>query len=86
MVIAGQPGAGLTYASVMLRQQLMHTVAAAAHVSLNRLRAYHPLWAAGGDVAPTAAARVTAHCQAWFDRFVSDVQTRRLNLVVEVET
>jgi hypothetical protein len=86
MVIAGQPGAGLTYASVMLRQQLMQTVATAAHVSLNRLRAYHPLWAAGGDVAPTAAARVIADCQAWFDRFVSDVQTRRLNLIAEVET
>ncbi|GAA4346077.1 hypothetical protein GCM10023165_30600 [Variovorax defluvii] len=86
MVIAGQPGAGLTYSSVMLRQQLMQTVPTAAHVSLNRLRAYHPLWAAGGDVAPPAAAQVTAHCQAWFDRFVTDVQTRRLNLVAEVET
>ena len=40
MIITGQPGAGLTFATVQLRQQLLETVASAAHVSMNRLRAY----------------------------------------------
>lgn len=86
MIIAGQPGTGLTYATVRLRKQLLHTVASAAHVALSRLRAYHPMWARGGELSPAAAEKVTDHCQAWFDRFVSDVQKRRLNLVAEVET
>ena len=86
MIIAGQPGAGVTYATVLLRKQLMTNVDTAAHVSMNRLRAYHPLWAPGGDVSPSTAARVASNCQSWFDRLVLDVQRLRLNLVAEVET
>jgi hypothetical protein len=86
MLIVGQPGAGVTFATVQLRKQLMQAVATAVHVSMNRLRAYHPLWAVGGDVEPTVAEGVTRSCQAWFDRFVSDVQRQRLNLVAEIET
>jgi hypothetical protein len=86
MIVVGQPGAGIAYETAMLRKQLMQTVSAAVHVSLDRLRAYHPLWARGGDVSPAAAARVTAACQSWFDRLVSDVQKRRFNLIAEIET
>ena len=87
MIIAGQPGAGLTFATVNLRKQLIKTATTApAHVSLNRLRAYHPLWAPGGEISPTAAACVADNCQVWFDRFVSEVQKRRLNLMAEIET
>lgn len=87
MIIAGQPGAGLTFATVNLRKQLQETVTTApAHVSLNRLRAYHPLWAPGGELSPAAAARVADNCQVWFDRFVAEVQKRRLNLIAEIET
>ncbi len=86
MIIAGQPGAGVTFATVKLRKQLMQTVATAAHVSMNRLRAYHPLWAPGGDVSTMGAVAVANNCQSWFERLVSDVQNQRLNLVAEIET
>jgi hypothetical protein len=85
MIVTGHPGAGVTCATVMLRKQLMTNVGTAVHVSMNRLRSYHPLWMPGGDVAPTAAARVAHDCQAWFERIVQDVQKRRLNLVAEME-
>ncbi|MBS0344363.1 MAG: zeta toxin family protein [Proteobacteria bacterium] len=86
MIVTGQPGAGLASVAVDLSKQLLRTVDTAAHVSVNRLRAYHPLWAQGGDLPPTAAARVAESCQAWFERIVADAQRRRLNLVAEVET
>ncbi|CAN7776343.1 zeta toxin family protein [Variovorax sp. LjRoot84] len=86
MIVAGPPGAGVTYATVQLRRQLTQTVATAVHVSMNRLRAYHPVWAVGGDIPPMAAARITSDCQTWFDRLVEEVQRKRLNLVAEVET
>lgn len=86
MIVAGQPGAGVGYATVQLRRQLTQTVGTAVHVSMNRLRAYHPLWSAGGDVSPRDAARIASNCQSWFDNLVEEVQTKRLNLVAEVET
>jgi hypothetical protein len=86
MIIAGQPGAGVTYASVRLRRQLLETVSTTVHVSMNRLRAYHPAWAAGGDIPPMLAARVAGNCQVWLDRLVEEVQEKRLNLVAELET
>lgn len=86
MIVAGQPGAGVTYATIQLRKQLARAVDTAVHVSLNRLRAYHPTWQAGGDVAPLAAFRVTGACQLWFDRLVQDAQKQRTNLVLEMDT
>ena len=86
MLVAGQPGAGVGYATVQLRRQLTRTVATAVHVSMNRLRAYHPVWAAGGDIPPMAAARIASNCQAWFDNLVEEIQKKRLNLVAEVDT
>lgn len=86
MLVAGQPGAGVSYAAVQLRKQLIETVATAAHVSMDRLRAYHPAWAVGGDIAPVLAARIASDCKTWFDRLVEEVQKSRLNLVAEIET
>ena len=86
MIVAGQPGAGVTYAAVPLRKQLIHTAGTAVHVSMERLRTYHPIWAAGGDIAPSAAARIASDCTSWFTRLVEEVQHKRLNLVAEVET
>lgn len=86
MIVAGQPGAGVSYATVQLRRQLIQTVATAVHVSMNRLRTYHPVWAAGGDIAPRDAARIASNCQTWFDSLVEEVRKKRLNLVAEVET
>lgn len=86
MIITGQPGAGLTFATVQLRQQLLATVSSAANVSMNRLRAYHPLWSRGGDMAPEASQRIVGDCAAWFNRFVKDAQKQRHNLLAEVET
>src|SRR5215207_7473682 len=70
MLVAGQPGAGVGYAAVQLRKQLIETVATAVHVSMDRLRAYHPAWAIGGDIAPAVAARIASDCKTWFDRLV----------------
>ncbi|CAN7776178.1 zeta toxin family protein [Variovorax sp. LjRoot175] len=86
MIVAGQPGAGVSYAAVQLRKQLIETVATSVHVSMNRLRAYHPAWAAGGDIPPMAAARIASDCKTWFDNLVEEVQKKRLNLVAEIET
>jgi hypothetical protein len=86
MTIAGQPGAGLTCAAVQLRRQLTETVATAVHSSIDRLRAYHPIWAAGCDIPPLVAARIASDCQTWFNRLVEEVQKRRLDLVAEIET
>lgn len=86
MIITGQPGAGLTFATVQLRQQLLETVSSAAHVSMNRLRAYHPLWARGGDMAPEASAQVAGACATWFNRLTKDAQKQRFNLIAEMET
>lgn len=86
MIVAGQPGAAVTYATVRLRRQLLQTTATAVHVSMDRVRAYHPFWAAGGDIPPREAARVASKARVWFDSLVEEVQKRRLNLVVEVET
>ncbi|PZQ77705.1 MAG: hypothetical protein DI563_02885 [Variovorax paradoxus] len=85
MIITGQPGAGLTFATVQLRRQLLETVATAAHVSMNRLCAYHPIWANGGDIAPQTAERVSEDCASWFNRLVKDAQKQRHNLIAEVE-
>ncbi|MDM0108017.1 zeta toxin family protein [Variovorax sp. J22R24] len=86
MIVAGQPGAGTSYAAVQLRKQLTQTAPTAVHVSINRLRAYHPQWTGGVDIPPMTAGRIAMHCRAWFDRLVADVQKQRLNLVAEIET
>ncbi len=86
MIITGQPGAGLTFATVKLRQQLLDTVSSAAHVSMNRLRAYHPLWSRGGDIATQESERITTDCAAWFNRLAKDAQKQRFNLIAEIET
>ena len=86
MIVAGQPGAGVSYATVQLRRQLTQSVATAVHVSMDRLRAYHPLWAAGGDIPPVAADRVASDCKTWLGRLMEEIQKKRLNLVAEIET
>lgn len=86
MIVASQPGAGVSSAAVQLRRQLIQSVATAVLVSMDRLRAYHPHWAAGGDITPLVAARINGNCKAWFDRLAEEVRKKRLNLVAEVET
>ncbi|CAN7322249.1 zeta toxin family protein [Variovorax sp. LjRoot178] len=86
MIVAGQPGAGVGYAAVQLRKQLIETVATAVHVSMDRLRAYHPAWAVGGDISPAPAARIASDCRTWLGRLMEEVQKNRFNLVAEVET
>ncbi|WP_180988665.1 MULTISPECIES: zeta toxin family protein [unclassified Variovorax] len=86
MIVAGQPGAGVSYAAVQLRKQLVQTVATAAHVSMNRLRAYHPAWAAGGDIPPVSADRIASDCKTWLSRLMEEAQKKSLNLVAEIET
>ena len=86
MIVAGQPGAGVGCAAVQLRKQLVQTVATAVHVSMDRLRAYHPIWAAGSDISPVAADRIASDCKAWLGRLLEETQKKRLNLVAEVDT
>jgi hypothetical protein len=86
MIITGQPGAGLTFATVKLRQRLLDTVSSAAHVSMNRLRAYHPMWSRGGDIATPESQQIASDCTAWFNRLAKDAQKQRLNLIAEIET
>jgi len=85
MIIAGQPGAGVPYATALLRKDLVKSVGTCAQVSVDRLRSYHPGWQRD-DGNPLTAARVAADAAAWFDRFVEEVQAKRLNLVAEVGT
>lgn len=81
MIIASHPGAGASYAAALLRKEFSKSPGACAQVSIDRLRAYHPSWR---DI--HASAGVGSDAAAWFDRFVEEVQGRRLNLVAEVGT
>lgn len=85
ILTAGQSDAAVALVAFQQRKELLLTVGTACHVSLDSLRAYHPLWEHGGDVEPEAVALVYGQCRRWFARLVSDARKSRLSLVVQIE-
>jgi hypothetical protein len=87
MIIAGPPGAGVAFAAALLRRDLAKTAGPAAHLSAERLAAYHPLWQEPRDRSNlTAAATVKSVADEWVERLVVDARAQRLNMVIEMGT
>jgi hypothetical protein len=79
--VAGQPGAGKTFAAQRVRAHLDPTIGASVLISSRQLRSYHPAWRDGGQ--STASQDIESAVGVWYARLVSDVIEQRVNALFE---
>jgi hypothetical protein len=81
VLVAGQPGAGKTFAAQRVRAHLDPTIGGSVLISSRQLRSYHPAWREGDQ--SSASQEVDAAVSIWYARLVSDVIERGVNALFE---
>lgn len=83
LLIGGQPGSGKSYALAQARTQMAASAGAAAVLSGDELREYHPYWRANALTDPQAAARTQEDVGKWYARLTNDAVAQRVNIAFE---